>query len=129
MKQASRLLLGVFAILAVAATLPARAAEPDSERVAIPSYDQFELKQNLGNAPLIPSGNAEETITFSVKVDEEGDVANLRYSHNITTQASETVEAYIRQAYQAIMDTEFKPATKDGKAVASSVKIEFYILD
>ena len=129
MRTATRLSLGILAFLSLAITLPAQATEPDSERVATPQYNAFELRENLGTTPLIPSDNADETISFNVNVDEEGEVSSLRYSHNITDQATETLDAYIRQAYQAILDTEFKPAMKDGKAVASTVKIDFYILD
>ena len=90
------------------------------------TYDRTELVRNLGQNMII-SSQSKEKITFKVNVDEEGDVTRLTYSHNVTSQSATTVNNYVRQAYNAIMATEFTPAMQDGEPVKDTIQIEFDI--
>ncbi len=107
-------------------SLAASASEPDKVVSSKASYEQADLMRNLGRDMVITS-QSKEKITFKVNVDEEGDVTRLTYSHNVTSQSAETVNNYIRRAYNAIMATEFTPAMKDGEPVKDTIQIEFDI--
>jgi len=127
MKTMQRLFIGIAAVAALVMTMPSHAAEQDTQKISKPKYSQLDLREKLSNTPLIPTSKADETIAFTVNVDAEGSVASMTYTHNITTESDAVVRSYIRDAYKAIMDTEFEPAKQNGKPVASSVTIQFYI--
>jgi len=128
MRTSLRALLAVVltATVLLGSALTATASEPDKAVKTKASYDRTELLRNLGRTMHI-SSQSEEKITFKVNVDAEGDVTKLTYSHNVTSQNAETVNMYIRRAYNAIMATEFTPAMKDGEPVADTILIEFDI--
>jgi hypothetical protein len=97
--------------------------------VIAPKYSQIELRQNLGNTPLVPMHSADEAITFTVQVDAEGNVGSITYKHNITSQSNAIVQAYVREAFKAINETTFIPAQQDDKAVDGTVTITLAIMN
>lgn len=128
MRTSLRTLMAVFLTAAAifGSTVASTATETDKVVKTKATYDRAELVRNLGRSMIITS-KSEEKITFNVNIDEEGDVTRLTYSHNVTSQNAETVNNYIRKAYNAIMATEFTPATKDGEPVKDTLQIEFDI--
>ena len=128
MRTSLRTLMAVVLTAAaiLGTTMTSTASEPDKVVKTKATYERADLLRNLGRNMVI-SSQSKEKITFKVNVDEEGDVTKLTYSHNVTSQSAETVNNYVRRAYNAIMATEFTPATQDGEAVADTIKIEFDI--
>lgn len=128
MRTSLRTLMAVAltAAMILGSSLTVSASEPDKAVKTKASYERADLVRNLGRNMIITS-QSKEKITFKVNVDEEGDVTKLTYSHYVTSQSAETVNNYIRRAYNAIMATEFTPATKDGEPVADTIQIEFDI--
>lgn len=122
----SLMAVALTAATIIGTTLSSSASEPDKVVKTKATYERVDLMRNLGRNMVITS-QSKEKITFKVNVDEEGDVTKLTYSHNVTSQSAETVNNYIRRAYNAIMATEFSPATKDGEPVKDTIQIEFDI--
>jgi hypothetical protein len=123
MNTIKRALIAIAAMAVLLPTLPTQAAEPDSHKVIAPKYSQIELRQNLGNTPLVPMHSADEAITFTVQVDAEGNVGSITYKSNAI------VQAYVREAFKAINETTFIPAQQDDKAVDGTVTITLAIMN
>lgn len=132
MKKNARLLvfgiLTVFTLSAFVAPSYAQAKDPDGVAVKKATYDAFELRKNLTGPKLSVSNESVEKITFKINVDEEGDVSKLTYSHNVTTMTDQALQRYIQNAYKAIMNTDFEPATKEGKPVSDTLTIKFEVV-
>lgn len=131
MKKHAKLLLSgfiaVLAITALAAPSFAQAKDPDNTSMKRATYDAFELSKNLAGPKLSLENESVERLTFKVRIDEEGDVASLTYTHNVTSLTDQAIQRYIKNAYDAIMDTDFEAATKDGKPVKDTLTITFEV--
>ena len=127
MKTLQRLFASLTVLAAIAIAIPSHAAEQDSQKISKPKFSNLELRENLGNTPILPTSKADETITFTVNVDSKGSVKSMTYTHNVRSESESTIQSYIRDAYRAIMETTFQPAMQDGKPVDASVTIQFMI--
>ena len=121
-------LLALAAVSAVATPINAQAKDPEKTTYTKATFDSYMLRKNLAGPELSMSNESVEKITFKVKVDEEGDIQSLTYSHNVTSISDEAVQRYIKNAYKAIMNTDFDAATKDGKPIADQLTINFEVV-
>ena len=132
MLQKARLaLLGLLAVATIAAVATpsiAQGKEPEKTTYTKATFDSFMLRKNLAGPNLSISNESVEKITFSVRLDEEGEIQSLTYSHNVTSLSDNAVQRYIQNAYKAIMNTDFEPATKDGKAIEDKLTINFEVV-
>lgn len=131
MKNTLKIILGSLIMAASFGTsaLHVRASEPEKVNYSKASYDGGELKRNLGNVKLAVKSDPVEKVTFKVELDNTGEIKELTYTQNITSEKPDKVDSYIQKAYLAIMSTTFYPAKKDGKAIADTVTINLELVN
>jgi len=105
------------------------ASEPEKVNFVKATFDASELKRNLGPSKLHVKSDPTEKVSFKVQLDKAGEIQELTYSHNITSEKQEKLDAYIQKAYMAIMSTSFFPAKKDGSAVDDTLTIDFELVN
>lgn len=121
--------LTILLALAFVLISTASATEPDKVQRNKASYDASELKKNLTASRGIVTSQETEKVSFEVIVDKDGEVKDLTYKHTITTKKENVVDAFITKAYQAILNTTFYPARKDGLGVEDTVKIDVQMIN
>jgi hypothetical protein len=131
MKNTFKMMIGglIMATSIGFSSIHAQASEPEKVNYSKATYDAGELKRNLGTVKLAVKSDPTEKVSFKVELDKTGEIKELTYTQNITSEKPEKVESYIQKAYMAIMSTTFYPAKKDGQAISDTVTIDFELVN
>lgn len=114
----------LFALALTFAGITLSATEPEKVNITKASFDSSELKRNLkvAKAEVVESGD--QTATFKVILDKDGNVVDITYTHTITSMTEEKVDACIGKAYAALLNTTYFPAKKDGQHTEDTLTVQ-----